>query len=576
MITALEISGFDIVPHLSLTFQHGMYAITGETGSGKSVLIGALQSLRDSSKRPGNVLDTATKAFVEAHFEIEKERVPAFLQSELSWQDNREEHIQPQLTCIIRREFSASGRSRVFLNDSPSTAEVVADLCSLLFDIHGQHDTQTLVRADEQLRVVDLFVDEALKTAYSREYKQLLEEKKTLDSLLERRTLVARDREFKEFQLAEIEKVQPQEGELEELEAEIRKSESIERIQTALHASIDHVQDSDSSALYHVSETLKHIGVLQQYYPELESTKEELTSVNVILQEASRTFMSIDVESLSEQELEESRGRFVELRALYKKYGGEQATLELYQELKAEILDSSSIDEQIQATEEHFRKHRDSCLRVAEQLHIQRQQCAVDLSADVSATLSELGMPNATFTVNVEMRTATQHDISVESKNNTVALTPTGCSFASFLFAPSKAATPMTLKSAASGGEISRIMLAIKAKEASSHAVPLMIFDEIDTGISGKVAAQTGRVLRHVATQNQLLVITHLPQIAAAAHRSISVEKQDLDNGSFAISACELARKDRIYEIAKLMSAEHVTEETLESAQQLTEQYVEQ
>lgn len=579
MITSLHICGFDIVPDIALQFERGMYAITGETGSGKSVLIGALQSLGDSSMRPGNVAHSAQdnkgRAFIEAKFVVPIDVIPSTIRTDILWEYDETDTTITTTECIIRREFSTSGRSRVFVNDSPSTAEVVEQLCSALFDVHGQHDTQLLVRQAEQLKLIDRFVDQSYLQSYREAYKELLQCKAKLDALVSEQTQLESEREFKQFQFEELSRIDPQPDEYDELEQHIRRAESIERTTAAAQLVVDRLHDGNHSAVDNVQEALRGLKELEQLYPEIADTIAELSSVRVVLEEASRTCKALHLEDISPDELDRLRQRYAELRSIFKKHGGEVATLELYEQLREDLLSSESIEERVEIARTKFAKTLSSTVQLSRSLHKEREQAAEKFAVRVTKIVQDLGMPTAQFHVVVSERSEHEAGIPCTPESKLTVLGANGHTNASFEFASTDGAKVLPLKQAASGGEISRVMLAIKAIEAEAHQVPLMVFDEIDTGISGRVAAQTGRLLKRVANENQILLITHLPQIAAAADHAISVEKHESPGKAFSISAQILGRNERIYEIAKLMSADIVTDESVESAQQLIHQYEE-
>ncbi len=566
MLQQLSIRNFALIDAVDLSFRPGLNIITGETGAGKSIIVDALLILLGERSSADEVQHGAAKAVVEGIFSIQgNTSVSSFL----------DEHSFDQrgTELIIRREISARGTSRSFVNDSPATIPIARALGDLLVDFHGQHDHQSLLRAEQHLVLLD---NVGGLTAIGREYRRAFDKLRSLSreltGLLEREHVLREQEEFRRFQFNEIEQVQPALHEEEELEEElsiIENSEFLFETSTQLYQTLYEEENSLRDQLVKARNVLDKLAAVDKSFNEYRS---ECQSAIVIVEEIARHAQSYNsgIEFNSER-LEEIRERLGALARLRKKYGTIEEVLRQRDELMKELQLTENFEQEIVKLRTVIADQRRALGKLAKRLSAKRRSTGQEIEKSVVSSLSRLGIAHAQFRVAIHqyrVASAEAADVSAEIDGELYHAYPTGIDKAEFFISTNPGEEPKPLAKTASGGEISRVMLALKTILAQSDRLPMLIFDEIDTGISGRIAQKVGIAMKKLSSYHQIIAITHLPQIAALADSHIAVEKHEIKKRSV-ISARVLTDDERFREVAKLLSGEEVTEASLQSAREL-------
>ena len=560
MLRKLIIKDVAIIDELVVDFGPGMNIITGETGAGKSIIIGAVGLILGERARADIVRQGAQTAVVEGWFDVP---------NALLWGLLDPSFAVPDGGFLLRREVNASGKTRCFINDSPVPLSLLSAVGDVLVDLHGQHEHQNLLKVDRHLMVLDNFnPDGRLRDLVKESFKRTRALEEELESLVHRDVLFKQQRELLEFQVQEIGKVAPREGEEETLEQEERVLQNSERIfQTAKQIAAVLYEDEGS-----VSERLASAaGLLSGLIPidtVFDRWAKEIESARIALEEMVRAIESYAGKiEFNPQRLEEIRERLASFSRIKKKYGSTlEHVLSFFEEARAKLdkmeTSADAIKRVASVLETEKGRLSDLCIQLSEQ----RRKTASELESRIAAALEELGLKNGVFRVRMLQKTDPKGPVSREGQS--FAATSQGMDFVEFFVSLNPGEEPKPLAQVASGGEISRIMLALKTVLAEADQVPVLIFDEIDTGISGRIARVVGHSLKEVSRKHQVLCITHLAQIASLADRHFCVEKEVVNNRS-RTKVTPLDLDDRITEIAKLIGGETVTDSVIESAREL-------
>ncbi len=565
MLRSLYIRDYALIESLEVTFSEGLNIITGETGAGKSILIGALKMILGERANTEVVRTGAQKAVIEGVFEHAGEQNLAGLLDRYQ--------VPEGDVLILRREISA-GQSRAFINDSPATASALREIAAELIDLHGQHEHQSLLRVDSHVDMLDAFGQlSAERSAYAATYREVTAAVAERDDLLRRERELREKKELVEFQIGEIDEVGPREGEEEELDAERRVLENAERLHDATAALYALLYDGERTAYDLVTEAAKELASLAEIDATLEGTHQELKTAAISVQEAAQFLQdyghNID---FNPERLEEIRDRLGRLHYLKMKYGGTIAAVLARREEIGEIY-AMAVDFKglLKEKEAHILEAKRKLSAQADVLTAKRKAASKELEKAIVAELEQLGMPNAAFSVNRRATPDPDGWITVSEdgcKEECVTAHSHGAEEIEFYISANLGEELRPLAMVASGGEISRIMLALKTILARNEHLPILVFDEIDAGISGKTAQQVGRALRALADSHQIIAITHLPQIAARGHNHFLVHKSESD-GRTLTRISELDAREREYEIASLLSGEKVSDASLLSAREL-------
>jgi DNA repair protein RecN (Recombination protein N) len=568
MLQHLTVRNFTLIEELDLAFGRGLNIITGETGAGKSIIVDALLLLFGERGSAEYVRKGAAKAVIEGTFSIAKNKLLAQFLTE-----NEVEQTGDEL--LLRREISEKGTSRSFVNDTPTPLNLMRELGALLVDFHGQHEHQSLLRAESHVNFIDNFegVMPALQ-AYQAEYqalKRLLQER---TDLAEREHSLSEQAEFRRFQLEEIEQTKPERGEVETLEQELSLRENAEqlhdlsyRLAALLYDDEDSVRDRLASAKGLLDELAQIDREFSEYLGECQSA---IAIVGEIAKFAQNYRENIEFQP---ERLEEIRQRLQQLSRLRKKYGSWDDLFAKWADLKQDAELSENFDAAIARIDGEIATTRESLAASAEALSKLRKKIAARVEKTIITTLQTLGMPHIRFAVNFAREIAipsNDSDFYVVLDSERVVAYPNGAEKVEFLIAANPGEELKPMARIASGGEISRVMLALKAALAESDRLPMMVFDEIDTGISGRIAQKVGKTMRELSKHPQIIAITHQPQIAAFANTHIMVEKRQTSTTT-RISAVVLSEEERVYEVARLLSGEEITNAALQSARELVE-----
>ena len=556
MLKHLYIRNFALIKELDIDFQSGFSVITGETGAGKSIMLGAINYLLGQRADIKSILPGAEKCTIEATFGIEGYNLRALFEENDTDFDEHE--------CIIRREFTTSGKSRAFVNDSPANLAFLKELGYQLIDIHSQHQNLLIAKEDFQLHILDVMAqDNALLQEYYANYvayKQAEQELKNAKEILERSRT---EEDYLRFQLDQLEELNPKAGEDEELEEEQTEMSHAEEIKTVLYKADS--QFSNDSEQGGVIELLKHISQdiqsLTRVYPAVEEFGERIESALIELKD-----ISAELNSLAERveynpaRLEEINNRLDRLYTLEKKHDVKSAAeLESFmQDIRQKLDVISNGEEKIDELEKAVQEKLAKTTALADQLSKSRATAAKEVETSVSKMLTQLDIPNNRFEVKIE-----------KSRQ----LTENGSDQVTFFFSANKNAAPRAISEVASGGEIARLMLALKAITSKKENLPTIIFDEIDTGVSGKVASSMANLMKEMTTGNehQVITITHLPQIASCGTTHYWVYKEDTNEQTYS-HIRKLTQEERVTEIAHMLSGNEVSEAAILNAKQLLKQ----
>ena len=562
MIKSLTIENYALIESLHIDFQKGLNIITGETGTGKSIILGALGLILGDRAKTDMIRQGAKRAMVEVSIEISDTNTKHIISQFIG------EAITQDL-MIIRRELYQTSRSRCYVNDSPVSLAQFAELGDILIDLHGQHEHQALFQIENHLNYLDNYSSNRKLTENVRlQYNLYISCLQELEDLTEREKQLRSKQELLEFQVKEIKNVNPQEGEDEKLESEERMMRHAEKLHETVSMLENLLYEGENSAVEQLSAASQ---LLNQHIPIDEhflQWTEECNSARISIQEL---FVSIqDFVSKIEfnpEHLEEIRNRLGNLIHLKKKYGGTlDEVLTFYQNASSELKQIESLDQIIQNKQKDLSEAQAKLSESCIQLSKDRQEIAGKLSKAIIEILMELGLSHGEMKIQVKNRE--KPNGPVYFKDTHYAASEKGMDEVEFLISLNPGESPKPLRYVASGGEISRIMLAIKTILAESDNIPILVFDEIDTGISGRIARIVGQNLKKISNKHQVICITHLPQIASMGHVQYSVEKE-ITKGRTRTTIRQLSEEERVAEIAKLMGGETITETNLQSAKEL-------
>ena len=548
MLHKLSISNYALIASLSVDFDNGFTAITGETGAGKSILLGALGFVLGNRADSNILFDETKKCVVEAVFTFNNDRLKYFFE---------ENDIDYEDECIIRRELNPQKKSRAFVNDTPVSLQVLKELGSHLVDIHSQHDSLLLCNPDFQLALLDDAADnQELLSEYKKAYKEYTSAKNELDALRKKALNNIDENDYLKFQLDELLKSELQDNEYEELAQRIEILENQEEISRLLIESTTILENSDASLLDGINSLIYNVDKLKKYISELSSMSERLNSVKIELKDICSDLNDMQDDSQYDiSSLETLQERFDTIQRLMMKHhlNDYSQLLQLREEIRRKVDEFSNIDEIVADKEKEVKMMEKSLYQKAKELNKRRLSAKVIFEKDVTDVIRQLAMPHGVFEIRCE-------SVDELSSNGTDVVT--------FMFSANKGYAPENMAKAASGGELSRLMLAIKNIAARNNYIPTLIFDEIDTGVSGEVASKLGDIMKEIGETLQLVSITHLPQVASKAKHHFFVYKDVVDEKTRS-NIRTLTREERVMEIAKMLSNAEVTEEAKRAAEVL-------
>lgn len=577
MLKSLYIRDYALIEELEVNFSRGLNIITGETGAGKSILIGGLKLILGERAQTDALRRGARKAVVEGVFDVNDVAAVRDILVEEGFDLSDE--------LILRRELREN-KSRAFINDSPASLAQMRRLTDEILDLHGQHEHQSLLKEARHLPMIDAMGDyDDLLRDYGVVFATLGGLQNEWDDLKSREGELKERRELLSFQIGEIEGVNPLPDEQRTLEAERQILENAEHLFSATREVYENLYGSDNSALAAVVKARNELRDLARIDPSFEEPASEIESARISIDEVSK---SIDEYSrgieFNPERLESIRERLGDLDRLCRRYGGSlESVLDYWQKSGEEFTLVSSFEGQIKRIEESIHAERKRLTGLAWRISEERKLVAGEIEILVAEHLTELGMPDARFEIRIsqiqdeegwigvpdpEGVSANNEKVVNEVHSNRYRARTSGVDQVAFYLSANRGEDLRPLSRVASGGEISRIMLALKSVLARSGGVPVLVFDEIDAGISGSIAFKVSESLQRLAVDHQLIVITHLPQVAARAYSHFRVVKQEI-NSRVTMAISLLDEDERQIEIATLLSGETVTDAALESAREL-------
>ncbi|MFC1562308.1 DNA repair protein RecN [candidate division KSB1 bacterium] len=567
MLRKLIIENYAIIDHIEVEFGQGLNLMTGETGAGKSIIIGAM-NLLSGERLSGRILRKgAKKGYVEGKFDT----------SFLTGTDSR---IAVTLlesaendTITLRREITSSGGSRVYINGKQATLQSLRESVSGLFDLHGQHQHQTLLLKERYYDIIDRFGKSQDRADRVGElYAKISGLTEHIGHLRRMQADLDEKRDYLEFQLKEINTVDPKPGEEESLEEEWKILQNAEKIVSFSQDSYRKLYDADDSAASQIRNAQRMIEEISRIIPEIEALRKDLSTALVSVEESaaqlSRYCTKIEFDPVR---LEEINQRMAMLRQIQKKYRTDIAgVLEKAAEIEKSLGSGDTLKEEIQNLEKELSEAQSQYAEQCAKLSKKRKKAAEHLQNSTFERLNLLGMGKSLFHVVVEPEEphGEKSSTTVSIGSKTFRGDAHGIDVIDFYIATGKSERMLPVSEIASGGELSRLMLAMKSALMKADRVPVLIFDEIDTGISGRIAAAVGRELKNLAVYHQLLCITHLPQIACMADRHFSVEKRE-EGGRIVTRVRTLTPDERKLEIARLLAGDRITDHHLKSAEEM-------
>lgn len=564
MLRSLYIRDYALIEELEVEFDSGLNIITGETGAGKSILLGALKLLLGERASTEALRTGAKKAIIEGVFDNADEgRLPSLLESH---------QIEPDPTGLltIRREVSERG-SRAFLNDTPATLDVLREVAANTIDLHGQHEHQSLLRTETHVELLDNFGGlGGLVSTYRERYAALAALMSERADLVKRKDDLAKQKELYGFQIEEIDRVAPIVGETDELEAERRVLENAETLYESTAALYESLGESDEALYDRLVVVRNQLQDLARIDASFEDTLADVRSAEVTLKEAMQFLQDYNARiEFNPERLDEIRERLGELDYLERKYGGTiEAVMAHREEIGHAFELAANFDGAIARLDERVEEGKAALSRAAYRLSQKRHEVAERIERMIAVELAGLGMPHARFEVRFTHQDDANGWVLLGTEGRRVAAFPAGVDLVEFYISANVGEDPKALAKTASGGEISRIMLALKTILAKSERLPILVFDEIDVGISGPIARRVGESMRGLASYHQIIAITHLPQIASLGDVHFSVEKQIAD-GRTKTRIHKLDEAERAEAVAQLLAGTDLTEAALRSAREL-------
>jgi DNA repair protein RecN (Recombination protein N) len=548
MLKKLFVQNYALIKELDVELENGLTIITGETGAGKSILLGALSLILGTRADSSVLLDKNEKCIVEGTFRIEEYELHEFFNS-------NELDYEPVTT--MRREINPAGKSRAFINDTPVTVNLLKELGDRLIDIHSQHQTLMLNDNSFQLNLIDSFSGNAtLKKEYGELYLAYRKQKREYTTLKEKSDKNRADLEYYQFQYDQLVDARLISGEQEELEAEQELLGHAEEIKLALSNSVNLFYGDGASLLSMLREVKSNLGKIRTFLPGSESllsrTESSLIEIDDLAVEIEKLAVSIEADP---ERLALVNKRLDNIYSLIQKHHVNDLNELIIKKDEIKELISSIVnsDDRLNELNAIIEKEVILLKTISEEMSVKRKSVLPDVESRIISLLKQLGIPNAKFRI---------------SLTHLSEFMPTGVDQADFLFSANKQIEPENLAKIASGGELSRVMLSLKSLLTMNNNLPTIIFDEIDSGVSGEVADKVGQILSAMGKYMQVINITHLPQVASRGDRHYHVYKDDTENSTFTRVKL-LTHEERILEVARLLSGSEVTETAIENAREL-------
>jgi DNA repair protein RecN (Recombination protein N) len=548
MITSLAIENYALIEKLAINFSGGFTTITGETGAGKSILLGALGLVLGNRADLSSLKNKEEKCIIEAHFAIKDYNLKAFF-------DANNLDYEPE--TIIRREILPSGKSRAFINDTPVNLSELQELSNYLIDIHSQHQTQELSDDKMQFQILDAVANNnGLLIEYAEKLKDLKKIKSQLVLKKEQLQAIQKEQEYNNFLLDELLLAKLKTGEQEQLESDYEKLTNIEFIKENLSRAVLLANEEQFGVLQNLKEIKNSLQKISSFSTEYKQIFERINSVAIEFDDIEKEIQKTSETIFSDpNEVELINQKLQLIYSLQKKHqvSSVEELLKIQEELDNKVLSQTTLQNEITTLEKKNEEHEENLNKLATLIHQNRVKIIPDLTHKLVAILQNLGMPNAQFNIEV-----TQKDEFFFNGKDEIQ----------FLFSANKGSQFGLLKKVASGGEMSRIMLAVKSILSSYSQLPTLIFDEIDTGVSGEIAHKMSEIMMEMSQNRQIFAITHLPQIAAKGKLHLKVFKTDKENQTIT-QIKQLSNEDRIIEIAQMLSGSEISQSALIHAKEL-------
>lgn len=548
MIKRLSIRNYAIIEELEIKFPNGLTIITGETGAGKSILLGALGLIMGDRADLKALYDESQKCVIEGIFNVEAYDLKGF------FEENDLDYFQE---CVIRRELSPSGKSRAFVNDTPVTLDILRQLTGSLVDLHEQFDTLDIHNVSFQLRMIDALAgNKTLLGEYQTHFRRFTQDKRRLEKLREQNMQAAQESEFLNFQLAEFQKAELTEDEQERLEEELRLLTHAEEIKRTLSAAFQHLTEGDMPLTGQLNDVLRQVSEVRKFHPAIPELHRRLESLALELEDVAGEFEKVAEDTEFDPErIIEIQQRLDTIYRLQNKHRvvSVKELIDLQQDIQQKLGAFGDLSSEIEQLEISLSGQEKNLRSIAVQLTERRRKAAPGFTRKVLESLAQLAMPHTRFEVDFKI---------------SETLTPTGTDEVSFLFAANPGSRMQLIKDVASGGEMSRLTLVTKSLVASAIPLPTLIFDEIDAGVSGDVSLKMGNILRQLSNHHQVVVITHSPQVASKADAHYFVYKKVSANAT-ATKVKLLNDEERVRSIAVMLSTNPPSESALANAREL-------
>jgi DNA repair protein RecN (Recombination protein N) len=548
MLQSISITNYILIRNLHIDFSAGLSVITGETGAGKSILIGALSLLMGKRMDTDILLDKSRKCILEACFGISAYSLESFFSKhDLDFSDQ----------LILRREFTPVGKSRAFVNDTPVGLSMLKDLGQFIIDIHSQHTTITLNRSSVQLAMLDHFAkNRDLLEEYRTHYTYFLKLKADFERLSEQQEQARNDQDYFSFILDELESAELESAVKQQIEEKLGTLQHAEDLKKSLLTASEKLNQSDMNIIDELYGIYQDIQSLAQFHSKFEDFSNRLNSIQLELKDINDEMLKLE-ESIEydPEEIQIFTERMNELNRLQQKHkvNTVQDLVGVREQFKEKLSSINHLKDQLDEIENKLNDQQSGLDLLSHQLHERRLAAIPEILKELKRRMELLGLPDAFIGIEVEV---------VENYSST------GKDKAKVLFAANKGGTPEEIGKVISGGELSRLMLSIKSTIAEKNVLPTIILDEIDSGISGEVAAKMGSILKDMASSMQVIVITHLPQIAGKGDVHLNISKQTDDQSTYS-EITQLSAEDRVIEIAKMLSNEQLTPAAMETARHL-------
>ena len=550
MIRHLYIRNFTIIDELDIDLFPGFSVITGETGAGKSIVLGAIGLLKGQRADSKLIRTGADRCVVEAHFDLTRyEDMQSF------FTDNDIDYDAAD--CIVRREITAAGKSRAFINDTPVSLAILKELGESLIDVHSQHQNLLLGRQDFQLSVIDIIANDyneldKYRTAYGSMKEKERELKRVSEEIENNRSKA----DFMQYQYDELDAAMLVDGEQEELELKAERMSHSEEIKSALYDADNSLSADDTGVITLLRSARSSLSQVSNVLPVAGELAERMDSAYIELKDIAQEISSqLEEVDFNPSDLDHVNNRLDKIYDLEKKYHVESVgeLITLRDDLKRQLGDIENIDDRLQSLQSEVDKATAECRRLADTLSGKRMKSAKGIQSEVMNRLVSLGMPNVRFEIQI-----TQGSLGADGQDTI-----------DFLFSANKNSARQQVAQVASGGEIARLMLSLKAMISGAVKLPTIIFDEIDTGVSGKIAEKMAQIMKEMGDcERQVISITHLPQIAALGSNHYKVYKEDTADGTVS-RMLQLTSDERVSEIAQMLSGSDISEAAVSNAKAL-------